>query len=259
LFGIDPLYSLSGFVVGFVVGLTGVGGGSLMTPLLILLFNIHPATAVGTDLLYAALTKSAGTLMHGFNRNVDWKIVLTLGIGSVSAAAMTLWVISGLGGSSPEVTKLISQILGGTLLVTALTLFLRRWLFGFARTHRELPPRLQTGLTIAMGVLLGVLVSISSVGAGAIGVTALMLLYPRLPLLKVVATDVAHAVPLTAVAGLGHWAIGNVDTGMLFSLLVGSVPGILLASWFSPRIPETLIRILLGAVLALVGFKLLFG
>lgn len=259
MFGIDPLYSLSGFVVGVIVGLTGVGGGSLMTPLLILMFNIHPATAVGTDLLYAALTKSAGTAMHGFNRNIDWRIVLTLGIGSVSAAAVTLWMLSGLGGSSPETTKLISQVLGVMLIATALTLLLRRWLFGFARTHRELPRGLQTGLTIGMGVLLGVLVSISSVGAGAIGVTALMLLYPRLPLLKVVATDVAHAVPLTAVAGLGHWAIGNVDPGMLGSLLVGSVPGILLASWFSPKVPEALIRVLLGAVLALVGLKLLFG
>jgi uncharacterized membrane protein YfcA len=259
LFGIDPLYSLSGFVVGVIVGLTGVGGGSLMTPLLILLFNVHPATAVGTDLLYAALTKSAGTLMHGFNRNIDWKIVLTLGIGSVSSAALTLWLLSSMGGSSPEVTHLISQVLGAMLLVTALTLFFRRWLLGFARSHREPNPRAQTALTVAIGVLIGVLVSISSVGAGAIGVTALMLLYPRLPLLKVVATDVAHAVPLTAVAGMGHWAIGNVDLGMLASLLVGSVPGILLASWFSPRLPEALIRLLLGGVLVLVGLKLLFG
>lgn len=259
MFGIDLLYSLSGFVVGVIVGLTGVGGGSLMTPLLILLFNIHPATAVGTDLLYAALTKSAGTAMHGFNRNVDWRIVLTLGVGSVSAAAVTLWLLSSLGGSSPAVTKLISQVLGGMLILTALTLFFRRWLLGFARSHREPDPRWQTILTVAVGVMIGVLVSISSVGAGAIGVTALMLLYPRLPLLKVVATDVAHAVPLTAVAGLGHWAIGNVDLGMLASLLVGSVPGILLASWFSPKVPEAMIRLLLGAVLALVGMKLLFG
>ena len=259
MFGIDPLYSLSGFVVGAIVGLTGVGGGSLMTPLLILLFNVHPATAVGTDLLYAALTKSAGTLMHGFNRNVDWRIVLTLGLGSVSTAMLTLWALSGMGGSSPETTKLISQVLGGMLIVTALTLFFRRWLLGFARTHRELGPRAQAALTVAVGGVIGVLVSISSVGAGAIGVTPRMLLYPRLPLLRIVATDVAHAVPLTAVAGMGHWAIGNVDGGMLVSLLVGSVPGILLASWFSPRIPEMLLRVLLGAVLVLVGLKLLFG
>lgn len=259
LFGIDPLYSISGFVVGVIVGLTGVGGGSLMTPLLILLFNVHPATAVGTDLLYAALTKTAGTFMHGFNRNVDWKIVLTLALGSVSASALTLWVLATVGASDPATTKLLSRVLGGMLILTALTLFFRRRLQGFARNHREPSPRTQLVLTITVGMIIGVLVSVSSVGAGAIGVTALMLLYPRLPLLKVVATDVAHAVPLTAVAGLGHWAIGNVDGGMLASLLVGSVPGIILASWFSPRVPERLLRLLLGAVLALVGLKLLFG
>ena len=258
LFGIDPLYSLSGFVVGIIVGLTGVGGGSLMTPLLILLFNVHPATAVGTDLLYAALTKSAGTLMHGVNRNVDWTIVLKLGLGSVSAAAVTLWILSGLH-ADPAATKLISQVLGGMLIVTALSLVARRWLLGFARSHRELTPTTQTALTIGTGVVIGVLVSISSVGAGALGVTALMLLYPRLPLLRVVATDVAHAVPLTAVAGLGHWAIGNVDGGMLASLLVGSIPGIVLASWFSPKVPEAVLRLLLGGVLLLVGAKLLIG
>jgi hypothetical protein len=259
LFGIDPLYSLSGFAVGVVVGLTGVGGGSLMTPLLILLFNIHPATAVGTDLLYAALTKSAGTFMHGFNRNVDWKVVGTLALGSVTAAALTLWGLASLGGSSPETTKLISQVLGGMLVLMALTLFFRRWLVRLARDHREPNPRTQAILTVAVGAGIGVLVSISSVGAGAIGVVALMLLYPRMPILKVVATDVAHAVPLTAVAGLGHWAIGNVDLGMLASLIVGSIPGILLASWFSPKVPEAVLRVLLGLVLTVVGVKLVSG
>ncbi|HEY9010442.1 MAG TPA: sulfite exporter TauE/SafE family protein [Devosia sp.] len=259
MFGIDPLYSLSGFVVGVVVGLTGVGGGSLMTPLLILLFNIHPATAVGTDLLYAALTKSAGTFMHGRNRNVDWKVVGTLALGSVAASALTLWGLASLGGSSPEVTRLISQVLGGMLVLTALTLFFRRWLVRFAHDHREPNPRLQAILTVAVGAGIGVLVSISSVGAGAIGVVALMLLYPRMPILKVVATDVAHAVPLTAVAGLGHWAIGNVDLGMLASLIVGSIPGILLASWFSPKVPEAVLRVMLGVVLTVVGVKLVSG
>ncbi len=256
MFGIDPLYSLSGFLVGAIVGLTGVGGGSLMTPLLILLFNVHPATAVGTDLLYAALTKSAGTLVHGVNRNVDWGIVLKLGAGSVTAAVLTLWALSGMK-ADPAITKLISQVLGGMLILTALTLVLRRWLLGFARSHRELSPTAQTALTVGTGAIIGVLVSVSSVGAGALGVTALMLLYPRLPVLRVVATDVAHAVPLTAVAGLGHWAIGNVDGGMLMSLLVGSIPGILIASWFSPKVPEAVLRLLLGAVLTLVGIKLL--
>lgn len=257
MWGIDPLYSLSGFVVGAIVGLTGVGGGSLMTPLLILLFGIHPATAVGTDLLYAALTKSAGTLVHGLGRNVDWHVVGTLGLGSVTAAAITLWWLSTAGGQSPEIAHLLGVILGGMLLLTALSLVLRRWLFRFAKGHRELPPRARFVVTVVFGALLGVLVSISSVGAGAIGVTVLMLLYPRLPLLRIVATDIAHAVPLTLVAGLGHWMIGNVDWGMLGSLLVGSVPGIVIASLFAPKIPEAVVRFLLAAVLSVVGVKLL--
>jgi uncharacterized membrane protein YfcA len=257
VWGIDPLYSLSGFVVGAIVGLTGVGGGSLMTPLLILLFGIHPATAVGTDLLYAALTKSAGTLVHGLGRNVDWRVVATLGVGSVSAATLTLWWLSTTGGQSVETARLVGLVLGTMLVLTALSLLLRRQLYRFATGHRELPSWARLVLTVLFGALLGVLVSISSVGAGAIGVTVLMLLYPRLPLLKIIATDIAHAVPLTLIAGLGHWAIGNVDWGMLASLLVGSIPGIVIASLFAPKIPETLIRVLLAAILAVVGIKLL--
>lgn len=257
VWGIDPLYSLSGFVVGAIVGLTGVGGGSLMTPLLILLFGIHPATAVGTDLLYAALTKTAGTLVHGFGRSVDWQVVFTLSLGSVTAAAITLWWLSTAGGQSPEIAHLLGVVLGGMLVLTSLSLLLRRWLFRFAAGHRELPSRTRFIVTVVFGTLLGVLVSISSVGAGALGVTVLMLLHPRLPLLRIVATDIAHAVPLTLVAGLGHWMIGNVDWGMLASLLVGSIPGIVIASLFAPKIPETVVRVLLATVLAVVGIKLL--
>ncbi len=259
VFGIDPLYSLSGFAVGFIVGMTGVGGGSLMTPLLILLFGIHPATAVGTDLLFAAITKAAGTLVHGFNRSVDWRVVLTLGLGSVSAAATVLWILSQVGGSSPDVARLVGTVLGAMLILTAITLLFRRWLLAVAHAPGNLRPSLQLALTVGVGALMGALVSISSVGAGAIGVTALMLLYPRLPLLRVVATDVAHAVPLTLVAGLGHWMIGNVEWPLLVSLLVGSIPGILLASLFAPKVPELWLRLLLAAVLATVGTKLLLA
>ncbi|MBK8086248.1 MAG: sulfite exporter TauE/SafE family protein [Devosia sp.] len=255
----DPLYSLSGFVVGFIVGMTGVGGGSLMTPMLILLFGVHPATAVGTDLLFAAITKAAGTLVHGANRNVDWKVVLTLGFGSVISAAIVLWFLSQLGGSSPEVARIVGSVLGVMLVLTAFTLLFRRSLLAIAHAPGEMRPATQLALTIGVGALMGALVSISSVGAGAIGVTALMLLYPRLPLLRVVATDVAHAVPLTLVAGLGHWAIGNVEWPLLLSLLVGSIPGILLASAFAPRVPEVWLRLLLAAILAVVGVKLLLG
>jgi uncharacterized membrane protein YfcA len=257
LWAIDPLYSLSGFFVGAIVGMTGVGGGSLMTPLLILLFNVHPATAVGTDLLFAAATKTAGTAVHGANRSIDWKVVGALGLGSVTAAAITLYILAQVGGTDPKVAKLIGTALGAMLVLTALSLVLRKYLFRFAKTHRELAPRTRLVVTILFGALLGVLVSISSVGAGALGVTVLMLLYPRLPLIKIVGSDVAHAVPLTLAAGLGHWMIGNVEWPMLISLLVGSIPGIVIASLFAPKVPESVVRLLLAAILAVVGVKLL--
>ena len=257
MWGIDPVYGLSGFLVGAIVGLTGVGGGSLMTPLLILLFNVHPATAVGTDLLYAAITKSAGTLVHGIGGNVEWRVVGLLGLGSVTTSAITLWLLAEAGGQSPEVGHLVGIVLGVMLVLAALSLVFRRWLFRFAVGHREPPPRLRMTITILFGALLGVLVSVSSVGAGAIGVTVLMLLYPRLPMVRIIATDIAHAVPLTLAAGVGHWIIGNVDWPMLASLLVGSIPGIVITSLFAPKIPEAITRVLLAAVLALVGIKLL--
>ena len=257
LAAIDPLFTLSGFVIGFIVGLTGVGGGSLMTPLLILVFGIHPATAVGTDLLYAAITKSAGTFVNGFNKSVDWRIVGRLALGSVPAAAVTLWVLSSLGPQSPATSHLVSVLLGAMLLVTALTLLFRTQLLAFAGRHADIRPNRQTALTILAGVVLGVLVSISSVGAGAIGVAALMLLYPRLPIIRIVGSDIAHAVPLTLVAGLGNWAIGDVNGAMLASLLLGSIPGILIASTLAPRLREDLLRYLLAAILVITGLRLL--
>lgn len=256
---IDPLYTLSGFLVGFIVGLTGVGGGSLMTPLLVLLFGVHPATAVGTDLIYAAVTKSAGTMVHGFNKSVDWTIVGRLAAGSIPASVLTLLVLNVTGHQSDATSRAVALVLGVMLIITAVTLFLRRQLARFAGRHQELPPRQQAAMTIFTGAMLGVLVSISSVGAGAVGVTALMLLYPRMPVLRIIGSDIAHAVPLTLIAGLGHYMIGNVDPAMLGSLLLGSIPGIVIASFFSPRIREDFLRYTLGAVLAIVGVKLVLG
>lgn len=256
---IDPLYSLSGFVVGFIVGLTGVGGGSLMTPLLILVFGINPTTAVGTDLLYAAATKTAGTVVHGAGHRVEWRVVGLLAIGSVTTTALMLGVLAWTGGTSPEVNRLITIVLGVMLVITAVSLLLRRWLFRFAHSHREMPPRRQAMITIAFGALLGVLVSISSVGAGAIGVTVLMLLYPRLELNRIIGTDIAHAVPLTLIAGAGHWAIGDVNLTTVLSLLVGSIPGIVIASFLSPKFPEGAVRVTLAVVLCIVGGRMLLG
>ncbi|GHA16697.1 UPF0721 transmembrane protein [Devosia pacifica] len=255
----DPLYALSGLFVGAIVGLTGVGGGSLMTPLLILMFGVHPATAVGTDLLYAAATKGAGTLAHGFNRAVDWRVVALLAAGSVPAAAITVGFLSMTGVDSSAASHIISTVLGFMLVVTALATFLRPQIVAFAHRRSEPGETSQLGLTIFTGAVIGVLVSISSIGAGAIGVTVLLLLYPKMSTVRVIGSDIAHAVPLTLVAGAGHWIIGSIDWPMLSSLLVGSIPGVLIAGHFAPRANDLILRLLLGTVLAVVGIRLLIA
>ena len=263
-FHFDPLYSFSGLVVGLLVGLTGVGGGSLMTPILVLLFRVHPATAVGTDLLYAAITKTVGTAIHGTKRAIDWKLVGLLALGSVPATLATVYAVQHFG--KPEVlSKLITSVLGYALFLTAVLLLLRGTIRRLAEKRQAEGPANSEGakrrvaLTVLTGVGLGFLVSLSSVGAGALGVTALILLYPRLPTLRIVGSDIAHAVPLTFIAGMGYFAIGKVDTSMLIALLVGSIPGIIAGSFLAPKLPEKALRVTLAAVLTLVGFKLVTG
>ena len=254
---IQPLYSLSGFAVGLLVGLTGVGGGSLMTPILILLFGIHPASAVGTDLLYAAATKTAGSLVHGYNRTVDWQVVRRLVSGSVPATALTIVALSFVNLNGAMARDLISGLLTIALFITALALVFRdRIVRRYAPRIGRLSERRVAGLTVAVGAILGMLVSISSVGAGAIGVTALILLYPQLPIARIVGSDIAHAVPLTLVAGLGHWWLGSINLNLLIPLLLGSVPGIVLGSYVVTRVPETALRLLLAGTLAIVATKL---
>src|SRR6202522_998039 len=234
------LYPVSGFVVGLLVGLTGVGGGSLMTPLLILLFGIHPATAVGTDLLYAAATKSAGGVVHGLNRTVDWRVVRRLATGSVPMTIVTIAALSYFDIRGDGVRQLIGAVLAFALLLTAFTLVFRnRIVARFAPGLSGLSPHRIALLTVIVGGVLGVLVSISSVGAGAIGVTALVLLYPKLPTARIVGSDIVHAIPLTLAAGVGHWFIGSINFDVLISLLAGSIPGILIGSYAAVRIPET--------------------
>ena len=203
---LNLLYSLSGFAVGFLVGMTGVGGGSLMTPVLILLFGIDPATAVGTDLLYAAATKTGGSLVHGLGGTIDWRVVGRLAVGSVPMTALTLLVLSRLDIKGHVADEVITVVLSTALFGTAAVLiFRKRIMAAYAQRVGELDPRRTAALTVAVGAVLGVLVSISSVGAGAIGVTALILLYPRFPTVRIVGSDIAHAVPLTLAAGIGHW------------------------------------------------------
>ncbi len=254
---IDPLYVASGFGVGLLVGMTGVGGGSLMTPLLILLFGIHPSTAVGTDLLYAAATKTGGSIVHGWSRSIHWPAVARLACGSIPAAVLTLLVMWQLGLSAAAQRSLVNLVLCFGLLLTATALIFRKSIMErYRRRLENVDERTTTIATVAVGVALGVLVSISSVGAGAVGVTALLLLYPRLPMVKIVGSDIVHAVPLTLVAGAGHWALGSVDWHLMGVLLLGSLPGIVIGSWSAVRVPETVLRLTLAAVLLVVAGKI---
>jgi uncharacterized protein len=257
---IPLLYTISGFGVGLLVGLTGVGGGSLMTPLLILLFGIHPATAVGTDLLYAAVTKSAGSVVHGLNRTVDWRIVRRLAAGSVPMTVVTVACLGYFDVKGEGARQLIGAVLAFALLLTAVTLLLRNRIAAYyaPRVDALSPNRIAT-LTVIAGGLLGILVSISSVGAGAIGVTALVLLYPKVPIRQIVGSDIVHAVPLTLVAGIGHWFLGSVDWQIFTALIFGSIPGILVGSYAAARVPETALRVVLALTLLAVASKLSFG
>ncbi len=256
---LNPLYTISGFCVGALVGLTGVGGGSLMTPVLILLFGVQTTTAVGTDLLYAAVTKTGGTGRYSAYRTIDWRIVGRLAAGSLPATCLTIAVMSrtDLGGEAAR--NLINAVLSGALILTAGVLVFRRAILEFyAARVGALKPRTTTVATVTTGALLGVLVSISSVGAGAIGVTALILLYPHLPMPQIVGSENAQAVTLTLAGGIGHWMLGSIDWLVLASLLVGSLPGIVIGGYISVQIPDSVLRLLLAAVLLLVAGKLLF-
>ena len=256
---VDLLYPASGFLVGVVVGMTGVGGGSLMTPLLILVFGFAPATAVGTDLLYAAITKSAGTLAHRRFGNVDWHVVRLLCAGSVPASALTLLALHTFVRDPRAINAVQSATVGFAKLATAADVLFRGRIAAYAAAaarfgdqHIDAP----TYRTVLLGAMLGALVTLSSVGAGALGSVALLLLFRAMPMLRIVGTDIAHAVPLTLVAGVGHAALGGVNWTLLASLLVGSIPGIWLGTLVANRFPERLLRTALATVLVVVGVRL---
>lgn len=254
---IDPLYVASGFGVGLLVGMTGVGGGSLMTPLLILLFGIHPSTAVGTDLLYAAATKAGGSVVHGLSRSIHWRAVIRLACGSIPASILTMVAIWQLDLNATSQRSLVNLVLCFALLLTATSLIFRKSILDrYRRRMEHVDERTIAIATVVTGALLGVLVSISSVGAGAVGVTALLLLYPRLPMASIVGSDIAHAVPLTLVAGAGHWALGAVDWQLMGVLLMGSLPGILIGSYSAVRVPQTFLRLALATILLVVAGRM---
>jgi uncharacterized membrane protein YfcA len=243
---IDPLYSLSGFAVGLLVGMTGVGGGALMTPILIMLFGVHPATAVGTDLLYAAATKTGGSLVHGFARSIDWRVVGRLATGSIPATILTLAALSHFNLSGDAARNLITLVLSVALFATAFVLVFGASIVAIYRARvAELDPHRTAVSTIL-------------VGAGALGVIALILLYPQMPMARIVGSDIAHAVPLTLIAGLGHWMMGSVNWAIIGSLLAGSLPGIFVGSYFAIRIPERALQLVLATTLFMVATRIAY-
>ena len=258
---IEIPYSIAGFVVGVIVGLTGVGGGSLMTPLLVLGFGISPVTAVGTDLLNAGFTKIGGAATHAMKGHVDWRVTRLLASGSVPGAIVGLIALSLLPKAGHATQVVVATSLGVMLVLTALAITFRAQLLAWAKSHtgKGWLATHQVGATVIMGFLIGLAVTLSSVGAGAIGVTALVLLFPMLATTRIVGTDIAHAVPITLLAGLGHAFFGNVNWWLLASLLIGSLPGIFLGSHLTAHIPEKLLRVSLIAVLLFAGTKLLVG
>lgn len=246
----------AGFGVGFLVGLTGVGGGALMTPLLISTFGVSPQIAVGTDLLYASITKTAGSWRHHVARHVEWTIVLRLAAGSLPAAIGLLAVMAFLPVDTVALARWIRSGLVFALPISGLAIVLYPW---FMRTHPSdedgnIPPR--TLRTVLFGAVLGLLVTLTSVGAGAIGVTVLAALYPMLPAKRLVGSDIAHAVPLTLIGGLGHLGLGNVDGRLLLALLCGSIPGILLGARLAGVVPERLLRPILAISLCYAAYVL---
>ncbi len=256
-------YIFAGFAVGLLVGITGVGGGSLMTPLLVFLFGFKAAVAVGTDLLYAAITKTGGVFVHhNTHKSVDWRVVSWMSLGSLPSAVTTIFVIRHLIKIEKDVTGIITYTLGVALILTAIALLIRSYIT--RKKIREIEnslissgrfKQMQIPLTISVGVVLGALVTISSVGAGVLGTLALLFLYPKMSTLKVVGTDLAHAIPLTAVAGFGHWTLGHVNFELLGTLLIGSLPGIWIGSHVSVKIPEKVLRPILATLLLIIGLK----
>jgi len=250
---LDLLYILAGAAVGFVIGLTGVGGGSLMTPLLVLGFNVQPAIAVGTDLLYAAITKASGVWSHQKLKNIDWIIVKNLSLGSIPGSIACIYIIQYFNLSGEVFEHIISITLGFMLILTSIVIIFKDTI----SKHFKKPANYNPSplIIISLGLILGILVTLSSVGAGAIGGAILLLLYPTLRTRTIVGTDIAHAVPLTAVAGLGHLQLGHIDFYLLISLIIGSLPAIYLGTMVGEKLPEKTLKYIVASILLLIGIK----
>lgn len=250
-------YILAGGAVGLAVGLTGVGGGSLMTPIL-LAFGFPLHIAVGTDLLFAAITKTGGAVVHSVQRTVRWDLVLLLAAGSLPATALTIAILHTAFEGPDQYAGMITTTLGITLILTSAAIIFRKRLSALAMGSDRLGDRGIRTLTPILGAVLGVLVTLSSVGAGAIATALLLIFYPKLKALNVVGTDIAHAVPLTLFAGLGHLFLGNVDLLLLVALLAGSIPAVTLGSRLARFVPDRVMRPLLASALCGIGIKFAF-
>lgn len=266
-------FILAGVLVGFCVGVTGVGGGSLMTPILISLFRIEPHIAIGTDLLYAAISKFCGSFVHAKKMNIVWPIVIWLAVGSIPASFATHWVLENYLSQSTHYKAVLTMVLGFMLTITGLSILFRTQIENLFNKYRkqELPDMTQDlgkvklqakekrVAIIIMGIILGIFVTLSSVGAGAFGIMALVVMFPNLPMIRIIGSDVVHAVLLTLVAGLGHMSSGNVDFMLLMWLLVGSIPAIIVGTLLSSRMPEKLIRKILGITLFALGVNFMIN
>lgn len=268
-------FILAGVLVGFCVGVTGVGGGSLMTPILISLFRIEPHIAIGTDLLYAAISKFCGSLVHAKKMNIVWPIVIWLAVGSIPASFATHWVLDSYLSQSTHYKAVLTMVLGFMLTLTGISIVFRSKIEAFFNRYRKDAEEDQSAdltrsniveqakkkraLIVIMGVVLGVFVTLSSVGAGAFGIMALVLMFPNLPMIRIIGSDVVHAVLLTLVAGLGYMSGGNVDFSLLMWLLVGSIPAIIVGTLVSSRLPEKIIRKVLGLTLMVIGINFMLN
>ncbi len=259
---IEWLNAVAGFGVGVLVGLTGVGGGALMTPIMVLLFGVAPGVAVGTDLWFAAITKMVGGVVHGKTGTIDWQVLRRMFYGSLPASVLTLlWLwLSGIGRSH---NTMIVTALGCVLILSSLAAVFRSRFHQFGEKLRAGSPErfkaVQPVATVICGAILGFLVTFTSIGAGALGAVMLLYLYPRRMSPKsLVGTDIVHAIPLTVLAGTGHLMMGNVDFSLLGSLLIGSIPGILLGSLGTAYAPEKFIRSAISVLLLAVGAKMVF-
>ncbi|PJG44438.1 membrane protein [Acinetobacter tandoii] len=262
-------YILAGVLVGFCVGITGVGGGSLMTPILISLFKIEPHIAIGTDLLYASISKFCGSMVHAKKMNIVWPIVIWLAVGSIPASFATHWVLENYLSQSASYKSILTMVLGFMLTLTGVSIIFRGHIERFFNKFRKdeqldmsedlekvnFQAKDKRAYIILMGVILGIFVTLSSVGAGAFGIMALVIMFPNLPMIRIIGSDVVHAVLLTLVAGLGHMSSGNVDFALLGWLLVGSIPAIIVGTLISSRLPEKIIRKILGITLFALGMN----